>query len=125
MIESFIQQAKQQRWLQLIQSAKGRKKLRSTLAHFGDFDPATMVPIPPNQQHPLMIHQLLTESGAPKVCSLISENADWDGFDMDLDVALKEIVGCGFGTIVNCLPGKLAYFEGEGPKHRFILKAGR
>jgi hypothetical protein len=41
---------------------------------------------------------------------------------MSLDIALKQIVGYEFGTIVNCVPGKLAYFEGEGPKHRFILE---
>ena len=105
-----------------MQSDKGRKKLRSKLAHFADFDPASIVPIAPNQQHPLSIHRLLADLGAGEFCSLISENADWDGLEMSLDTALKEIVGYGFGTVVNCVPGKLAYFEGEGPKHRFILK---
>lgn len=121
-IESFIQQSKRQRWLELMRSDKGRNKLRSALAHFADFDPGTIVPISPNQQHPRSIHRLLTDSGAPRICSLISENANWDGLDMELDIALQEIVGNGFGTIVNCIPGKLAYFEGEGPKRRFILK---
>ncbi len=121
-IESFIQQSKRQRWLELMQSEKGRNKLRSALAHFAGFDPATIVPISPNQQDPRSIHRLLTDSGAPRFCSLISENANWDELDMELDIALKEIVGYGFGTIVNCVPGKLAYFEGEGPKRRFILK---
>ena len=125
LIESFIQQSKQRRWLELMQSEKGRKRLCSTLAHFVDFDPAAIVPIAPKQQHSASIHRLLTELGAPKVCSLISENTDWDGLEMDLNVALREIVGYGFGTIVNCVPGTLAYFEGEGPKHRFILKRGQ
>jgi hypothetical protein len=124
-IENFIQQPKQSRWLELMQSDQGRKKLRSTLAHLADFDPAAIVPISPDQQHPPLIHRLLTESGAPGMCSLISENADWDGLEMDLNIALKKIVGYGFGTIVNCVPGELAYFEGEGPKHRFILKKRR
>jgi hypothetical protein len=110
--------------MELMQSDKGRKKLRSTLAHFADFDPAMMVPIPPNQQHPPLIRQLLTDLGAPRICSLISQNADWDGLEMDLDIALEEIVGYGFGTIVNCVPGKLAFFEGKKPKDRFILKRG-
>src|SRR4051812_9301888 len=112
LIENFIQRARRQRWLALMQSEKGRKKLRSTLAHFGDFDPAVIVPIPANQQHSPSIHRLLTESGAPRTCSLISENAHWDGLDMDLSIALQKIVGYGFGTIVNCVPGRLGFFEG-------------
>jgi hypothetical protein len=124
-IESFIQQPKRRRWLELMESDKGRKKLRSTLAHFTDFDPATVVAIPPNQQRPTFIHRLLTDSGAPTFCSLVSANADWDGLDMDSDVALKKIVGYGVGTIVSCIPGTLAYFEGEEPKDRFILRRGR
>ena len=26
------------------------------------------------------------------------------------------------GTIISCVPGRLAYFEGEAPKNRFILQ---
>jgi len=33
---------------------------------------------------------------------------EWDGRDMELDVALREIVGYGFETIVNRVLGKLA-----------------
>jgi hypothetical protein len=124
LIRGFIQKPKQRRWLELLRSEKGRKKLRSTLAHCDDFDPTVIVPIPSSQQHPSSIYRLLVELGASTTCSLISENADLDGLDLDLDLALTRIVGLGFGTIVNCVPGKLAFFEGEGPKARFILKRG-
>jgi hypothetical protein len=38
---------------------------------------------------------------------------------MPLDQALKATVGNGIGTILSCIPGKLAYFEDE--EERFIL----
>ena len=39
---------------------------------------------------------------------------------MELLAALKETVGYGIGTVISCMPGKLAYFEGE-LRERFLL----
>jgi hypothetical protein len=41
---------------------------------------------------------------------------------MFLHQALQETIGQGYGTLISCIPGKLAYFEGEEVNHRFILK---
>ena len=41
---------------------------------------------------------------------------------MPLEIALDEIVGFGFATIIICIPGKLGYFEDEGMHQRYILK---
>jgi hypothetical protein len=56
--------------------------------------------------------------GAPETCHVIG--GEHDGKDMDLLTALKQIVGYGTGTVLSCLPGKLAYFEGE-IRERFLL----
>jgi len=32
---------------------------------------------------------------------------------LQLESALESVVGNGMGTILSCIPGKLAYFEGE------------
>jgi hypothetical protein len=39
---------------------------------------------------------------------------------MSLSDALADVVGRGFGAFVSCVPEKLAYFEGESPKERYI-----
>jgi hypothetical protein len=39
---------------------------------------------------------------------------------MELLAALKQIVGNGTGTVLSCIPGRLAYFEGE-IRERFLL----
>jgi len=36
--------------------------------------------------------------------------------------ALEEVMGHGMGTLLSSIPGKLAYYEGEGPSDRCILE---
>jgi hypothetical protein len=47
------------------------------------------------------------------MCWVISEDAEIDGRESDLESALENVSGTGMGTILSCIPGKLAYFEGE------------
>ena len=54
----------------------------------------------------------------PETCHVIG--GEHDGKDMELLTALKQIVGYGTGTVLSCIPGKLAYFEGE-IRERFLL----
>jgi hypothetical protein len=122
LVESFIRPEKRERWLELLQTAKGRKKLRASLAHFGDFDLEAIVEVASSRQNAAAIFKMLREFGAPATCYLISENSVWDATELDLETALQKVIGYGFGTIVSCKPGALAYFEGEGPSDRFILR---
>jgi hypothetical protein len=124
-VESFIRPGKRDRWLELLQTLRGRKKLRMSLAHCADFEPKAIVEIVSNQQNAASIFQMLREFGATDTCYLISENDSWDATEPDLQSVLREIVGYGFGTIVSCKPGVLAYYEGEGPSDRFILRAAK
>jgi hypothetical protein len=41
--------------------------------------------------------------------------------DSELLSALEQVVGCGHGAVISCIPGRLGYFEGEW-KERFILE---
>ena len=74
--------------------------------------------IEPRYQHPLDIASILRTIGAPETCHGIG--GKHDGEDMELLTALKEIVGYGRGAVLSCIPGKLAYFEGE-VRERFLL----
>lgn len=121
-IASFIRPSKRDRWLELILKPTGRRKLRSSLAHFRDLDPDVIIQIPRDQQDVVSIQRLLVGLGAPSSCYLISENSEFDATQMDLKRALKLVVGSGFGTLITCEPGLLGYFEGEEPGDRVILK---
>jgi hypothetical protein len=122
LVESFIRPEKRERWLELLQTEKGRKKLCASLAHCADFDPEAIVELASSRQNATSVFKMLREFGASSTCYLISENSVWDAMELDLQAALQKVVGYGFGTIVSCKPGALAYFEGEGPSDRFILR---
>jgi hypothetical protein len=38
-----------------------------------------------------------------------------------LKTALEKVVGQGMGTLLSCIPGELAYYEGQAPADRCIL----
>jgi hypothetical protein len=121
-IRTFVIPERQSRYESLLQSKRGRKALRSELPHFRSFNPRFIVPIAPSQQTPVALHRILQDHGAPELCSVISENDALDGREVPLRNALGTVVGSTFGTILICLPGKLAYYEGEEPGFRFILR---
>lgn len=46
-------------------------------------------------------------------CWVISEDPEMDERELDLREALEHVSGRQIGTILSCVPGKLAYFESE------------
>jgi hypothetical protein len=119
-VESFIVKPRRERALELLASSKNRHKFTRKFDHHGrDYIvPECIRSIEPRHQHPPDIAATLREMGAPDTCHVIG--GKWDGEDMELLIALKEIVGYGTGTVLSCIPGKLAYFEGE-IRERFLL----
>lgn len=59
------------------------------------------------------ITQLLRSKGARNTCWVISQRYGIDGKELELDSAVEAINGNGSGSILCCVPGKLAYFNGE------------
>jgi len=41
---------------------------------------------------------------------------------MFLAEAVEKVLGMGMGTFISCIPGKLAYFEGEDENERLLLE---
>lgn len=119
-IAAFVVKQKKDRYIEQLSSAKKRKQFVTNLAHFSDFDLRFVVKIPPSSQNPAEIEALLRKRGAPNICSAISEISEIDNTHISLIDALKRIVGYEMGTILCCIPGRLAYFENEDD--RFILE---
>lgn len=118
---SFVVSEKQDRYAQSLRSPKDRKKLVDRLNHNHDFDPRFLLSIPSDRQTESTILELLRTRGAPETCHVISANPQLDGKQMPLVDALAKTVAMGHGTVVSCIPGKLAYYEGEDPGERFLL----
>ena len=124
LVRAFVVPAKQQRLLELLANPKRRRDALRTLAHFRDLDTRYTVAITPGQQSAAGISGILRARGAPAACYLVSESADFDGRTMALSDALDAVVGAGYGTLVSCIPGRLGYYEGEGPSDRRVLSHG-
>jgi hypothetical protein len=119
-ISAFVIKQKRDRYIEKISSTKKRRELVKSLAHFSDFDPRFIVRIAPSSQHALNIESLLRAKGAPETCFAISEMTSIDSKFVSLADALKSTIGYQMGTILCCIPGRVAFFENEDS--RFILE---
>ncbi|HEY0763986.1 MAG TPA: hypothetical protein VGD61_16545 [Pyrinomonadaceae bacterium] len=119
---NFIVPEKRARYLSLLESKNGRKKILEGFNHCHDLDPRFAKRIPSNQDSATSIEALLRQKGAPETCYVMSDNPDIDGREMSLTDALLKTVAKDAGTLISCIPGKLAYFEMEGFDGRYILE---
>jgi hypothetical protein len=113
-VMAFIEKNKQDRCISFLASAKHRRKFTVELAHFKGLDERFSQPISPKIAHTVSeICQLLRSKGAGQTVWVISELASLDGHEMGLEEALSQVRGREIGTVLSCIPGKLAYFEDE------------
>jgi hypothetical protein len=121
-VKAFLVRERRERFLEFLPNPKHRHKITDSLAHpnLAWFDSRYVQLIPPPQSHAVDIAKLLRAKGAGRSCWIISEDKRFDAREMELETVLSEIVGYGMGTIVCCIPGKLAFVESE--EGRFILE---
>jgi hypothetical protein len=102
-------------------SKKGRMKLLDKLYHFDDFDPTCIVELSAacNSANGLIAE--LRRRGATDEVYVMSVAEELDGVSGPIEDVIQEVFESVEGTIVSCLPGTLAYYEGEAPNNRFIL----
>src|SRR5215471_8695998 len=120
LVKAFILPVRQERYLEFLSSPQKRPKFVAQLAHFKHLNPKFAFNIRGNQQNPASLLRLLVGKGAGPKCWVMSEESDLDAREMELAVALEEVVGRQMGTFLSCIPGKLAYFEDEAG--RYILE---
>ena len=104
-------------------STKRREDFLWDLSDDRHFIKKYMIEIPKPNSDADQILILLKSYGAPRMCYAISLSPI-DGQYLPLDIALETAVGHGMGSLISCIPGKLAYWEGEqcyGPPPRYIL----
>lgn len=122
-IEAFVVPSKRARFLEGLANPKKRPKTLDRLYHhIDDLDSRYRWQVPSGEQSSAEILANLKARGAPDECYIVS---CWDKFDqqtMPLRDALEGVVGYGMGTIISCIPGRLAYYEAEEPGQRFILE---
>ena len=112
-IDAFVVKERRQRLRCLVASPRRRKQFLRELAHFKWLDQRRVRTLAPSAQNPQAVAKLLRQKGAPDSCFVVSEDSRIDSKQMPLLAALEQVIGYGMGTIISCIPGKLAYFEDE------------
>ena len=125
LFQAFVVPRKRQHYVELLNTKRGREKIRLALDHFGDLDPRFCRRVTHAEHNPADILRLLKSLGAPSTCHLMSVDGQLDGREMVLSEALSEVIGRGQGTFISCVPGRLAYFEGEEANARYICHRQR
>ncbi|MBA3711555.1 MAG: hypothetical protein H0W76_03790 [Pyrinomonadaceae bacterium] len=118
----FIIPEKRDRYVTLIGSVKGRKKILNGFHHIHDLDGRYAKSIPSNEQSAESIFRMLKQKGAPEMCYIMSDDSDIDQTEMPLRAAISRVEGSNFGTLISCIAGKSAYFETEDIGGRYILE---
>lgn len=120
LIAAFVKRSKRDRYREILSNPRLRHKFTDQLAHFTDFDPKYRLPIPSNKLFVDNISRELQKRQSRKLVFVISEDPALDQKELPLVEALKQIVGRGMGTVLSCIPGRLAFVETED--ERFILE---
>jgi hypothetical protein len=120
LIAAFVKRSKRDRYREILSNPRLRHKFTNQLAHFTDFDPKYHLSIPSNKLFVDNIALELQKRHSPNIVFAISEDPALDQKELPLVDALKQIVGRGMGTVLSCIPGRLAFFETED--ERFILE---
>jgi hypothetical protein len=118
MILPFLLARRQDRWNELFQKPRGRKKLLRTLWNGDDLDRSLMTQVQPNESSVQAIFLKLKNLGAPAQCHLLSARSMLDGRNLDLALALESVLPA---TIISCIPGKLAYYKNDDRNGSYII----
>lgn len=119
-IGAFIMRSKRDRYREILADPRLRHKFVRRLAHFTDFDPKYRLPIPSNKLFVDNITIELRKRHSPNSVYAISEDPTLDQKEFPLMEVLKPVVGRGIGTVLSCIPRRLAFVETED--ERFILE---
>lgn len=116
-IKASMLKERRDRYLSFLGNNKRRKEVLYRLNHCKDFDECFMQWLPSNAD----IVNILLKAGSPSEVYVISDS-NIDRKIMPLSDAIHETSMTGSGTIVSCIPGKLAYYYDEVGERRGILK---
>ena len=119
-VRAFIRRERVDRYIAQLRKRMRREGLRFDLDNLFDLDGRWIRRLEPEEDNPRALYALLRKLGAPEGCYVMSGDPGYDGAHLELREVLDAIHATGTGTIVSCVPDRLAYDEGED--RRFILE---
>ena len=126
-VSAFVLKEKQDRYRFLLGSSDPRRRgeCLNRLNHWGDLDERYVIwqhigsqAVKSNSE----IAAVLRAKGCPKNVYVMGGSDATDGTVMPLAEALDAVQEAGWGAILSCIPGQLAYFYDEEGTRRAILE---
>ena len=118
-IKTFFQKNRQERYFSSSPDSKQRKKWLDKLNHAPGLNEEYIQKT--NGKTDTYLE--LKAKGAPEECFVISCSEELNLKTLPLSEALPQTEQLGWGTIISCIPGKLAYYYGEQGEGKAILEA--
>jgi hypothetical protein len=120
---SFVAPEKKERWRELLDSKRGRAKLLQSLPHNPDFDQRFSKPVAALSSADALA-DLLRSKGSPDLVHIISESAALDGSELPLRAAVSKVFAGSMGSVIICIPDRLAWYEAEIHRESLLLERG-
>lgn len=119
-VSSFVLPEKRARYLEFLARPKHRHKFLERLNHLLELIPEHATPI----KSPVTseLERLLRARGAGAMAHVIADSTELDGLDLPLFEAIDGSLSDQFGSIVSCIPGRLAFYKPEAPGDASILE---
>lgn len=117
LIRAFFRREQQQRWLTMLRKRRKRSQVLDALNHSPPLDGRYCIEVESCAEARIQLLKL----GAPKTCYAMSDIEHIDGHVLPLADALSALEDGEWGTILDCVPGELAYYFGERGEQRLVL----
>lgn len=107
--------------MQFLASPKRRREILNRFNHALEFDPKFATPVPKELCTAERLMQLLRQRGAAETCHVMADSLDIDGEDLPLREALAQLIAHDFGSVLCCLPGRLAFHKAEAIEQAWYI----
>lgn len=119
-IAAFVIPDKRSRYANFLPNPKRRGEILNRFNHFFDFIPERATQIPRASSSELA--GVLRARGASRLGYVIGGGPD--GCELPLEEAIESSLASGWGTVISCIPGRLAlYLQEFPPGNAFILNS--
>jgi hypothetical protein len=106
----------------MLGNPRTRDKWLKKLTHSVSMHPTFTSEPPKGERSPAALLVALRALGAPDYCYVVASDSELDNSIQDLGIMIRDALErFGHGTILSCVPGRLALFRTAWPHKHFIV----
>ncbi len=121
-VRAFLPKEKWARYLQLLPNRHRRGEVLVSLNRTLEVLPGCAREVPEEEDFPEALEMMLLAHGAPPTCHVVASGLRLDGREVPLGEALHATCLHPFGSLLLCLPGRLALHRPQAPGRSVLLE---